>query len=43
METVSNVVEQERAGPSFYSAIAKYEKGTPQSSRSLDEVLGVIG
>lgn len=43
LAAASNVSEQERAGASFYSALSKYEKGTPQSSQSLDEALGVIG
>jgi hypothetical protein len=43
LDAVSNANEQERAGASFYSALAKYEKGTAQSPQSLDEALGVIG
>lgn len=43
LDSVSNVNEQERAGASFYSALTRYEKGTPQSSQSLNEALGVIG
>lgn len=43
LDAASDAREQERAGASFYSALAKYEKGAPQSSQGLNEAVELIG
>jgi hypothetical protein len=42
LDAASNVREQEQAGASFQSALARYERGAQRSPQGLSEALGLI-